>query len=71
MGGAIHHHAVGENQPAASVGALAFLGLSAFVTCRARPPQKKPDTRRPAASARQTARTLLTHPNPAQPTATS
>jgi hypothetical protein len=32
MGGAIHHHAVGENQPAASVGALAFLGAAALVT---------------------------------------
>ena len=51
MGGAIHHHAVGENQPAASVGALAFLGLSTCVALCARPRQKQD-----AASARKTAR---------------
>ncbi len=62
MGGAIHHHAVGENQPAASVGALAFLGLSTCVALCARPRQKQ-DARRPTASARQTARPL-THPQP-------
>ena len=31
MGGAIHHHAVGEKAPGASVGALVFLGLSVAV----------------------------------------
>lgn len=31
MGGAIHHHVIGEKKPAASVGALLFLGLSGAV----------------------------------------
>ncbi len=31
MGGAIHHHVIGEKKPAASVGALLFLGLSVAV----------------------------------------
>lgn len=31
MGGAVHHHAIGEGEASHSVGALVFLGLSTYV----------------------------------------